>query len=362
MATYKCPCCGAPYNGKRCRSCNYEAFTEEVSHGLHTHEGEPLAIKEPEPKKASPVKKQHGDCDSYSGKRKSGSMARTTVIVAVVISLVSMLGSFISAIQDTVSDVIEVEEETIVDTSAFQDGTVLYDDGEITVTADWRPGDSFDRSIPLLLTNQTDKDIIAATRWMSVNGFSTDDTFSFCRAEAGETVEGDLWIDQNEMDDLGLGEVTWLSFCLEIEDDENYDTIATTDRITLGTPVDGTIPPLEEDKIFYQADGITLSFLNFDGTACEDGYLLLRVDNDTDSCMEVCSREFQVNSETAQLFLYTQIAPCSWTIEKVRLANLDKLELEQIADIVSMSVSVDIQDISTPDVWTTTDAMEITIR
>ena len=35
----RCPCCGAPYNGKRCRECYYEPFTEEIAHGLHTHEG-----------------------------------------------------------------------------------------------------------------------------------------------------------------------------------------------------------------------------------------------------------------------------------------------------------------------------------
>ena len=28
MASYTCPSCGAPYSGKRCRSCNYEHFSE----------------------------------------------------------------------------------------------------------------------------------------------------------------------------------------------------------------------------------------------------------------------------------------------------------------------------------------------
>ena len=47
MATYKCPSCGKPFDGKRCRSCLYETFTEEIGHGLHTHRGEPLVIDEP---------------------------------------------------------------------------------------------------------------------------------------------------------------------------------------------------------------------------------------------------------------------------------------------------------------------------
>lgn len=39
MAKYICPSCGAPYNGKKCRNCAYESFSEEIAHNLHVHEG-----------------------------------------------------------------------------------------------------------------------------------------------------------------------------------------------------------------------------------------------------------------------------------------------------------------------------------
>ena len=42
MAKYICPSCGAPYNGKKCRNCAYESFSEEIAHNFHVHEGEPL--------------------------------------------------------------------------------------------------------------------------------------------------------------------------------------------------------------------------------------------------------------------------------------------------------------------------------
>ena len=44
MAKYICPSCGAPFNGKKCRNCAYESFSEEIAHNLHVHEGEPLVI------------------------------------------------------------------------------------------------------------------------------------------------------------------------------------------------------------------------------------------------------------------------------------------------------------------------------
>ncbi len=70
----RCPCCGAPYNGKRCRECYYEPFTEEIAHGLHTHEGEPLIIEQPEDR---PVRRsvptRQKECRQYSGRRKKTS-------------------------------------------------------------------------------------------------------------------------------------------------------------------------------------------------------------------------------------------------------------------------------------------------
>ena len=36
MARAKCPCCGKPYNGQKCRECLYEAFEETEKHD-HAH-------------------------------------------------------------------------------------------------------------------------------------------------------------------------------------------------------------------------------------------------------------------------------------------------------------------------------------
>lgn len=55
MTRSTCPSCGAPFNGKKCRSCLYETFTEEYAHGNHTHQGEPLVIDAPV---RSPIPKQ----------------------------------------------------------------------------------------------------------------------------------------------------------------------------------------------------------------------------------------------------------------------------------------------------------------
>ena len=43
MARYVCPSCGSPFNGKKCKNCAYESFSEEITHRTHVHRGEPLS-------------------------------------------------------------------------------------------------------------------------------------------------------------------------------------------------------------------------------------------------------------------------------------------------------------------------------
>ena len=64
MAKRLCPSCGRPYNGKKCSHCLYENFTEEIAHGFHTHEGEPLVIEDAE-RRPIPTKDPF-DCDRKS--------------------------------------------------------------------------------------------------------------------------------------------------------------------------------------------------------------------------------------------------------------------------------------------------------
>lgn len=46
MARYVCPSCGSPFNGKKCKDCAYESFSEEITHRTHVHKGEPLVIRD----------------------------------------------------------------------------------------------------------------------------------------------------------------------------------------------------------------------------------------------------------------------------------------------------------------------------
>ena len=84
MAKMKCPSCGQPFNGKRCRNCMYEVFTEEITHGLHTHEGEPLVIDAPQRR---PIRRKNPFVWDKRTRRRNSASPLVGVAVALVIAL-----------------------------------------------------------------------------------------------------------------------------------------------------------------------------------------------------------------------------------------------------------------------------------
>ena len=88
MDRYHCPACGAqPYSGGRCRTCGYKPFVEEIAHGNHYHQGEPLERKT-RPRPAPPAENAGSDCADYTGARSPRIPKPVWVGLAVVGALV----------------------------------------------------------------------------------------------------------------------------------------------------------------------------------------------------------------------------------------------------------------------------------
>ena len=79
MDRYRCPACGVSgYRGRRCGTCLYEPFGEEIAHGAHYHAGEPLVMTT-RPK--STVSRK--GCAAFPGKR----MPKGSIFAFVLVGL-----------------------------------------------------------------------------------------------------------------------------------------------------------------------------------------------------------------------------------------------------------------------------------
>lgn len=372
MERYQCPCCGAPYNGKRCRECFYEPFTEEITHGLHTHEGEPLVISDPAKR---PVRRagasRRQECGDYSGRRKSTLLkwAMPVVIVLAAILLRNALSKpgFDGIWDIPAPDYTDMEPDawdTVVRPEDFGSQTVLYDAEGIQVIADWCDETAGEKRIPVYVRNDSDRDVWIVSTFDSVNGYMARYNFLACSVQAGEELSTELWIDDSDLENGGIEAIGELSFRLEIDDAAEYTTIGQTPQITLriGAERDHAQPPEDGGTLIYRQDGVEVYYTGREGETWEDGLLLFRIENHSDRSVQVCTLEAAVNGKPADLFLFQDLTPGAWTKTDMMLYSLSDLGLKNIRDITSLEIVLAIWDGDNGDVLAQSDPITLDIQ
>ena len=348
----RCPCCGAPYNGKRCRECYYEPFTEEIAHGLHTHEGEPLVIREPEDRTVRrSVPTRQKECRQYSGRRKkvSPKWLWPILIVLAVMAIQYALYAAVSERMNSVSslwsddeDTWESETEAVIRPEDFHYQTVLYDCGGILAVADWKDGDVAGEEIPVYVRNDSDRDVTLMSAMDNVNGYMTQYRLFFSEVAAGQEEMTSIWVSDTELEDGNIEKIGKVSFCLEVTDDNDYSLLDTTPPITLYADKNYVQPVESGGTTVLEKAGITLTYTGSEG----DDELWFRVENRSGRNIQLYTMETYVNGEPSDLFLFDELAPDTWGKCRIWLGDAD---IKGIQDITSLELVLGILDYDTDE-------------
>ncbi len=210
MGRITCPSCGAAYNGKRCRSCNYEHFSEEISHGNHSHKGEPLVI-DASVRQPIPRKNPFG---CHEKPRKKHPLVRFLVLLTLINSLMPMLrnwGLKLEAIEDS-RTAITAQPEPVLQ----PENMVIFhqEDGITVFTTPEQFADLND--FCLYVHNESSMTVTASAGDVQVNGSLLPHASLVCKARSGEIGKGWLEPDVREWDAAGIREIHTLSFRLTV--------------------------------------------------------------------------------------------------------------------------------------------------
>ena len=350
----RCPCCGAPYDGKRCRECYYEPFTEEIAHGMHTHEGEPLVIEHPEDRpirRSVPTRQK--ECRQYSGRRKKTSpkwlwpilivtafMVAQYVLTEFITEKVSSMSSLWSDDGDT------WETEAVIRPEDFHHQTVLYDKDGILAVADWKDGDTYTDEIPVYLRNDSDRDVMLMSNMDCVNGYMTEYSLFLGEVGAGQEEMTSIWIDDTDLKGGNIEKVGKISFRLQVTDDNEYSLLDTTSPITLYADRKFKRSVESGGTTVLEEAGITLAYTGSEGELCEDGTFCFRVENHSGRNIRLYTQEAYVNGEPADLFLFDELAPDAWGKCEMWLYDAG---VERVRDITSLELVLGVLDHDTDE-------------
>ena len=226
MKQNACPSCGSTYNGRKCRQCGYEHFTEEIRHGTHTHRGEPLVLNRPV---RGPIpRKDPFGCEKKT--RKKHPLVRFLVLLFLIHSLMPMLrnwGLRLEELENRPAAVMTAQPEPVLQPENM---VILHQEAGITIfTTPEQLANLND--FCLYVYNESSDSVTVSAGDIQVNGINLPRAAVVCKARPNEIGKGWLEVDRGEWEAAGIRDIHSLSFTLSAL--QNSRLLFTTDQLDL---------------------------------------------------------------------------------------------------------------------------------
>lgn len=190
MARERCPGCGAPYNGKKCRACLYEPMQTNLSRRTE---------------KTAPVPEEK-NTPAKSKKRSAGS---SFIGFFVILALIAVT---MPAIQDWGVKLEAIEAANMTPEPIPGNPAVLYQQESITVLVPEQELQE-DGSISLWFYNHDGRDYLAVCKDITVNGSQVDEPQLVLDLAARSAIKGSL-LSRETM--AAFQQIEEISFVLEV--------------------------------------------------------------------------------------------------------------------------------------------------
>lgn len=345
MARYTCPSCGQPYNGKRCRACRFENFSEEITHGLHTHHGEPLVVEEP---KRQPIRQKNPfACDTAT--KKKHRFAPALIVLAVLFVLpwgISLVSGLISGIAQAVSDAIIPEPEPELPATAIP----LLDTEQFQLLADFGEDGTCPNQFPVFLRNTSDQTLAVRAEDIVINGYAIQDGYLRCQARKGRTAAGDFSVSTQDLELAGIEQIQTLSLTLSVYDAQTYDDILPVQTVALSfvDPASYHQPISDQGQVLWDSDDLRLVFRGYLPSSYSqevpDGDLIFHLENRRDTMAHVSLESASLNGQDIDLSFWCQLPAGTRAVDQIYLYPLEDLGITDWASVRSLQLTFQLTD------------------
>lgn len=234
MARDICPSCGSPYNGRKCRECLYEHFSEEIAHGSHVHTGEPLVIDAPARR---PIRRKDPfGCEKKT--RRQNPLARFALLLTLIYSLLPMLrnwGLDLMAREQAARPAASIQAEPEPLLSA-EDMVILHQSSDITIFTSQEDLVDFSDGFCLYVQNDSSLNVTVSAGDIAIDGVSMPHSSLVCRAGANAIGKG--WLELDAQDLKNAGTVKYRTLSLNLAVLRNSRLLFDTGEILITSGVD----------------------------------------------------------------------------------------------------------------------------
>lgn len=238
--------------------------------------------------------------------------------------------------------------------------TVLYEADGIKVTAKSLADGLLGTEVKLLIENDSSKNILITSSSVSANGYMMPTAALYAEVAAGKKANESLTLMSSELDQCGIETLAEMQFYLQIQDPETWETIKTTDLITLATSATGYTQPVDDSgDVLYNENGYKVVCKGLKQDIIWDGTVVFYMENNSNKAVSIYAENVSVNGFMQEVGLWSDLRPSTKMIDGMSMIDLSDLEITNIDEIKTIEFNLRIVDAETWEDIVTTDAMTL---
>lgn len=238
--------------------------------------------------------------------------------------------------------------------------TVLYEADGIKVTAKSLADGLLGTEVKLLIENDSSKNILITSNSVSANGYMMPTAALYAEVTAGKKANESLTLMSSELDQCGIETLAEMQFYLQIQDPETWETIKTTDLITLATSATGYTQPVDDSgDVLYNENGYKVVCKGLKQDIIWDGTVVFYMENNSNKAVSIYAENVSVNGFMQEVGLWSDLRPSTKMIDGMSMIDLSDLEITNIDEIKTIEFNLRIVDAETWEEIVTTDAMTL---
>ena len=251
----------------------------------------------------------------------------------------------------------EQENDTVEITVAE---TVLYEADGVKVTATGYEDGWMGPEIKILVENDSSKNVLVTSASVSANGYMMPSAALYAEVAAGKKANETLTIMSSELDQSGIEMLAELQFYLQIQDPETWETITTSNLLTLTTSAAPYEQPVDDSgDVLYDSDGIRIICKGLKQDIIWDGTVVFSMENNSGKEISIYAENVSVNGFMQDVGLWSDLRPNTKIIDGMSMIDLSDLEIENIDQIENIEFNLRIVDANTWEDIVTTDVLTL---
>ena len=231
----------------------------------------------------------------------------------------------------------------------------LYNKNGIVVTAKKMQDGMFGPEISVTVENNSTQNIMVSTRSLSVNGFMLSGSGLYSDVAAGKKDNAEINLLSSELRESGISTIGEIAFYLNISNSDTFNTIDTTDLITIQATASGTFTQEVDDSgdEVFSANNLRVICKGLKKDSIWDGTVVFYLENNSGKAVSIYAENVSVNGYMVDVGMYSDLRPGTRMIAGMYLLNA---ELDSLDDIQEIEFSLHVfdsntyQDIVTSDV------------